>query len=89
MVEKRPEKNGRRIVNPKPATKRKIVDKTVKMVSGLGAFIGIFFLVWILYIVIQKGASSINWDFFTKLPYNPMPVDKAMPVPTSKQRRGL
>jgi len=58
-------------VNPKPATKRKIVDKTVKMVSGLGAFIGIFFLVWILYIVIQKGASSINWDFFTKLPAPP------------------
>jgi len=58
-------------MNPKPATKRKIVDKTVKMVSGLGALIGIFFLIWILYIVIQRGASSINWDFFTKLPAPP------------------
>jgi len=58
-------------MNPKPATKRKIVDKTVKMVSGLGALIGIFFLIWILYIVIQRGASSINWDFFTKLPVPP------------------
>lgn len=58
-------------MRPKPATKRKITDKIVKAVSTLGAMIGIFFLFWILFIVFQKGASSINWDFFTKLPAPP------------------
>lgn len=58
-------------MKPKPATKRKILDKSVKVVSSLGALLGIFFLFWILFIVFQKGASSINWDFFTKLPAPP------------------
>jgi phosphate transport system permease protein len=55
-------------MKPKPATKRKIMDKMIKLISSLGALLGIFFLFWILYIVFQRGASSINWDFFTKLP---------------------
>jgi phosphate transport system permease protein len=58
-------------MKPKKATKRKIMDKAVKLISSLGALLGIFFLFWILYIVFQRGASSINWDFFTKLPAPP------------------
>jgi phosphate transport system permease protein len=58
-------------MKPKKATKRKIMDKAVKLISSLGALLGIFFLFWILYIVFQRGASSINWDFFTKLPTPP------------------
>jgi phosphate transport system permease protein len=58
-------------MKPKKATKRKIMDKAVKLISSLGALLGIFFLFWILYTVFQKGAASINWDFFTKLPAPP------------------
>jgi phosphate transport system permease protein len=58
-------------MKPKPATKRKIIDRSVKVISSLGALLGIFFLFWILFVVFQRGASSINWDFFTKLPAPP------------------
>jgi phosphate transport system permease protein len=40
-------------------------------VSAVSAVIGLFFLGWILYTVIQRGAQAINWDFFTKLPAPP------------------
>lgn len=56
---------------PRPATRRRIVDKVVKVLSSFAALIGIFFLVWILYTVIHKGAASIDWGFFTELPTPP------------------
>lgn len=43
----------------------------LKVFSTFSAFVGIFFLGWILIIIIHKGASAINWDFFTKLPPPP------------------
>jgi len=58
-------------VIPRPATRRRIVDKVVKVLSSFAALIGIFFLVWILYTVIHKGAASIDWGFFTELPTPP------------------
>ena len=39
--------------------------------AGFSAFIGIFFLVWIIWEITQKGISSINWGFFTELPTPP------------------
>ncbi|MEJ2637837.1 MAG: phosphate ABC transporter permease PstA [Calditrichia bacterium] len=44
---------------------------SLKVFSTFSAFVGIFFLGWILIIIIHKGASAINWDFFTKLPPPP------------------
>ncbi|MFH1437381.1 MAG: phosphate ABC transporter permease PstA [Pseudomonadota bacterium] len=46
-------------------------DMTVKVVSSLAALAGIAALAWILYEVIARGASAINWDFFTSLPEPP------------------
>jgi phosphate transport system permease protein len=47
------------------------LDYLVKGISTLGALIGLFFLVWILYEVILRGLSSFNWAFFTELPTPP------------------
>ncbi len=51
--------------------KRKFIDFTVKILSSLAAFIGIFFLLWILFTVFQRGFHALNTDFFTKLPTPP------------------
>jgi phosphate transport system permease protein len=50
---------------------RKKLDLGVKLFSSLAAFIGIFFLVWILYEVFTRGFSALNWAFFTQLPAPP------------------
>lgn len=50
---------------------RKLTDITLKIISSLSALIGIFFLVWILWEVIKKGAAAINWEFFIHLPSPP------------------
>ncbi len=60
-------------MKPRPATGRKITDFIVRIISSFAALIGIFFLVWILYTIFQKGAAAINWDFFTETP--PAPGD--------------
>jgi phosphate transport system permease protein len=51
--------------------RRKVADFTLKIISTISALVGIFFLGWILIVVIQKGISAINWDFFTELPPPP------------------
>jgi phosphate transport system permease protein len=43
----------------------------LKAGSTLASLIGIFFLGWILWVVVQKGVSAINWSFFTRLPAPP------------------
>lgn len=50
---------------------RRRLDVTVKGLSTLGALIGLFFLVWILYEVVLRGLRSFNWAFFTELPSPP------------------
>jgi phosphate transport system permease protein len=50
---------------------RKIIDLLVKILSALGAFIGLFFLMWIILEVLIEGIGALNWDFFTKLPTPP------------------
>jgi phosphate transport system permease protein len=39
--------------------------------SGLAACFGLFMLVWILGDVAVRGASAVNWAFFTELPAPP------------------
>ena len=51
--------------------RRKAADFTLKIISTISALVGIFFLAWILIVVINKGISAINWDFFTELPPPP------------------
>jgi phosphate transport system permease protein len=50
---------------------RNFKDLVAKSLSTAGALLGIFFLGWILLEVIKKGASAIDWSFFTKLPPPP------------------
>lgn len=48
--------------------RRQALDLAVKVISGIAAGIGIFFLLWILIVVVQKGAGAFNINFFTQLP---------------------
>ncbi len=50
---------------------RRLINRTALICSLLSAFIGIFFLVWILFNILLNGAAAINWSFFTKLPLPP------------------
>ncbi|XOF33187.1 MAG: phosphate ABC transporter permease PstA [Candidatus Electrothrix sp. YB6] len=58
-------------MKPRSAGRRKFVDLLIKGISMLAALTGIFFLGWILFVVIQRGAAAINWNFFTELPTPP------------------
>ncbi len=53
----------------------RIVRKTVNVLaltaSGLSAAAGLVFLIWILFDVLVKGISAVNWHFFTELPVPP------------------
>jgi len=53
-------------MNRKSLTYRKMKNRAIEGVSALAALIGILALAWILFVVIQKGAAALNWDFFTK-----------------------
>lgn len=50
---------------------RRTADFAVKLTSAAAAMVGIFAMAWILYEILLRGASAINWDFFTKLPAPP------------------
>ena len=50
---------------------RKAKNLVALLSAGLSAAIGIFFLIWILWEITDKGISSINWEFFTELPTPP------------------
>ena len=50
---------------------RKSKDLAIKSISTLSSFIGIVFLAWILFVVILRGAKSINLAFFLQLPTPP------------------
>jgi phosphate transport system permease protein len=50
---------------------RRLRDLLVRVLSSLAALVGIAFLVWILYVVLARGLSAINWDFFTQRPAPP------------------
>ena len=50
---------------------RRFTDLLVRVLSSLAALVGIAFLVWILWVVLARGLSAINWDFFTERPAPP------------------
>ncbi len=52
-------------------TRRKAINLIALILAGLSAAIGLFFLIWIIFEITQKGISSINWAFFTELPVPP------------------
>ncbi len=51
--------------------RRKFINATILVLSTAAAMIGLVMLTWILGDVAIKGASAINWDFFTQLPTPP------------------
>jgi len=55
----------------RPATGRKLLDLLVRVVASLSALAGIAALLWILAVVVQRGAGALNLDFFTSLPSPP------------------
>ena len=58
-------------MNPRPSIYRKSIDLALKILSSLSACIGIIFLIWILWEVLKRGATALNWGFFTELPAPP------------------
>jgi phosphate transport system permease protein len=58
-------------MKPRSATIRKLIDFSIKVIAMGAALLGIFFLGWILFEVLRRGATSLNWAFFTKLPTPP------------------
>ncbi len=51
--------------------KRRRFNSGIQVVSALSALIGLAALLWILFVVLQRGVGALNWDFFTKLPTPP------------------
>ena len=51
--------------------RRRITNIVVLTLSGLAAIFGLCMLAWILGDVAIKGASAVNWQFFTALPTPP------------------
>ncbi|PKN46714.1 MAG: phosphate ABC transporter, permease protein PstA [Deltaproteobacteria bacterium HGW-Deltaproteobacteria-17] len=50
---------------------RKAMDVFVRAFSIASAAIGIFFLLWILWVVLKKGHTVLAWSFFTSAPPSP------------------
>jgi phosphate transport system permease protein len=55
----------------RPIRVRKAINGVVTITAGSAALLGLFMLLWILYVVLRKGASAINWSFLTSLPSPP------------------
>jgi phosphate transport system permease protein len=58
-------------VKQRSLRRRKAADLALKVTATISSLIGIFFLVWILIVVVHRGAAAINWTFFTHLPAPP------------------
>jgi len=58
-------------MKPSSARFRKGLDGLLKGISTVAAFVGIFFLTWILYEVLGRGITALNWPFFTQAPTPP------------------
>ena len=53
------------------SNRRILTNVSILSLSALAAVFGLFMLGWILYDVALKGASAINWQFFTEIPTPP------------------
>jgi phosphate transport system permease protein len=62
----------------RPVRGRRMADRLVKALSGAAAGLCVFFLAWILFVVVRRGAAAINWTFFTHLPTPPGIPDGGM-----------
>lgn len=51
--------------------RRRTTDLLARLVATLGTLAGLLILIWILYVVLQKGLPALNLDFFTKRPTPP------------------
>ncbi len=58
-------------MRPRSIPYRRVKSTSVSVLSGAAAFLGIFMMGWILYVIAARGIQAINWDFFTQLPPPP------------------
>lgn len=58
---------GKHDMKKKSVCFRKNLDRSVKAVSVVSAFLGIFFLAWILLEVCLRGISAMDLGFFTRI----------------------
>jgi phosphate transport system permease protein len=58
-------------MKPRPPTGRRFVDLLVKIWAVASALVGLGILIWILSVVVIRGAGALNLNFFTKLPAPP------------------
>lgn len=58
-------------MNLRSLSGRHAVNRLVFILSGVAALLGLSGLIWILSVVIVKGAGAINWAFFVELPTPP------------------
>jgi phosphate transport system permease protein len=52
-------------------TRRIFMNRLVGIISGAVSLLFLFILGWVLWEVILRGSSALNWSFFTKLPTPP------------------
>jgi phosphate transport system permease protein len=65
------EEDGEGVVKSRSVTKRRLIDLFVRSLSACAASVGVVFLGWILFVVMQKGLGSMSKSFFTELPTPP------------------
>lgn len=53
-------------MTPRSSSFRVVMDRSVKVISGVAALIGLTFLVWILSVVLIRGFSAFSVSFFTE-----------------------
>jgi phosphate transport system permease protein len=58
-------------MRPRSIAWRRAMDRIVKLIASLSAMVGLVALAWILCVVIGRGASALNWSFFTQVPRPP------------------
>jgi len=46
--------------------RRRVTDVASKILMGVAAVIGVFFLLWILWTTLRFGIAGMHWDLFTK-----------------------
>lgn len=58
-------------MKPRSLRRRHGFNALIRWISTFGALIGLIALLWILYVVLQRGFSAFNFTFFTQLPMPP------------------
>jgi phosphate transport system permease protein len=59
------------LLHHRSIARRRAVDLSVRVLSALSSLVALFFLGWILYEVVARGAGAITPAFFTELPRPP------------------